>query len=88
PLTLFPAVVKGHYITIHRIRGTVASAAGLVSIGAVLEMIGGWIGASIGGLVGLGIGVVVAMVLEVIPMMPLVIEAIIRPQFSSKTSQA
>lgn len=88
PLTLFPAVVKGHYITIHRIRGTVAAAAWLVSIGAVLEMIGGWIGASVGGLLGLGVGVTVAMVLETIPMAPLVIEAIIRPQLSGKTSQA
>lgn len=88
PLTLFPTVIKGHYITIHRVRGTVAAAAVLVSFGAVLEMIGGWIGASTGGLLGLGVGVVVAMVLETIPMLPLVIAVIIRPQLSSKTSEA
>lgn len=88
PLTLFPTVIKGHYITIHRVRGTVAAAAGLVSIGAILEMIGGWIGASTGGLFGLGVGVVLAMILETLPMLPLVVEVIIRPQFSGKASAA
>lgn len=82
PLTLFPVVMKGHYITIHRVRGTVGAASWLVSVGAALEIIGGYVGASLGGLVGLGIGVLVAMVLETIPMTPLVVEVIIRPQLS------
>jgi len=88
PLTLFPTVIKGHYVTINRVRGTVGAASWLVSGGAVLEMLGGWVGASAGGLIGLGIGVVTAMVLETILMLPLVIETIIRPQLAGKPSEA
>jgi O-antigen/teichoic acid export membrane protein len=80
PLTLFGAAIKGHYVTIHRVRGTVVVAARLVSIGAVLEIAGGYVGGSLDGLRGLGFGVVVAMALEIIPMFPIIDRVILRPR--------
>jgi O-antigen/teichoic acid export membrane protein len=79
PLTLFPLAIKAHYITINRVRGTVLAASVLVSLGAVLELVGAYVGASLGGLLGLGFGVLAATLLEAIPMLPTVFATIIRP---------
>ncbi len=86
PLTLFPTVIKGHYVTIHRARGTVLSAAVLIAAGAVLEMVGAYIGASLAGLSGLGLGLVAAMVCETLPMTPTVYRAIVRPHLSGRST--
>jgi O-antigen/teichoic acid export membrane protein len=82
PLTLFGVAIKGHYVTIHRVRGTVSVATRVVAVAAVMEVVGGYIGGRIDGLRGLGIGVVVAIALESIPMLPILYREIIRPGFA------
>jgi O-antigen/teichoic acid export membrane protein len=88
PLTLFPVIIKAHYITISRVRGTVVAAAGIVALGAGLEIVGAFIGANAGGLVGLGVGLLAAMVLESIVMLPTVYQVIIRRHLQPQPSQA
>ena len=86
PLTLFPTVVKGHYVTIHRVRGTVLSAATLIATGAILEMVGAYVGASVAGLAGLGIGLALAMLIEVTPMVPTVYREIVRQNLPGRAA--
>lgn len=81
PLTLFGVAIKGHYVAIHRVRGTVTSATRVVALAAIMEMAGGFLGGRIGGLRGLGIGVVVAIGIESIPMLPILYREIISPGF-------
>ncbi|HYL41077.1 MAG TPA: hypothetical protein VET90_07195, partial [Candidatus Binatus sp.] len=80
PFTVLLGVVKAHYITVHRVLGTLSVAARLVAVAAVMEIAGGYVGASIGGLQGLGTGLVVAMAVEILPMIPIVYRQIVRPQ--------
>ena len=87
PLTILGGVFKGHYVTIQRVRGRLPAAARLVAAAAVIEILGGYLGATIGGLRGLGIGVAVAMALEVIPMLPVIFREIIAPQLHAERSE-
>ncbi|HYK95035.1 MAG TPA: hypothetical protein VE011_04085 [Candidatus Dormibacteraeota bacterium] len=84
PLTVIGGVFKGQYITIQRVRGHLSSATRLVALGALIEILGGYLGATAGGLRGLGIGVAVAMGLEVLPMLPVIYREIIRPQIQAR----
>jgi O-antigen/teichoic acid export membrane protein len=63
-LGYFPTTLKVHYSAIARIRGTMGRAASLLTVGAVLEVIGAVVGGSVGGLNGLALGLVAAMVAE------------------------
>jgi O-antigen/teichoic acid export membrane protein len=87
PLTVIGGVFKGQYITIQRVRGRLSSAARLVAVGAVIEILGGYLGAITGGLRGLGIGVALAMGLEVLPMLPIIFREIIRPQLQARRAE-
>lgn len=87
PLTILGGVFKGHYVTIQRVTGHLSSAARLVAAAAVLEIVGGYIGATMGGLRGLGIGIAVAMALEVVPMLPVIFREIIAPQLQAERSE-
>jgi O-antigen/teichoic acid export membrane protein len=78
-MTLIPVAIKGHYVTIHRVRGTLNSASLVAGGGGVLEVAGATVGASIGGLIGLCIGLLGAMVLEAAVMLPVVYLAIVSP---------
>jgi O-antigen/teichoic acid export membrane protein len=84
PLTVLGGVFKGHYVTIQRVRGRLSSAARLVAAAALIEILGGFVGATLGGLRGLGIGVAAAMALEIVPMLPVIYREIVRPQFQAE----
>jgi O-antigen/teichoic acid export membrane protein len=87
PLTVIGGVFKGQYVTIQRVRGRLGSAARLLAGGAVIEIIGGFVGAELGGLRGLGIGVAIAMGLEIVPMLPTIVREIIEPQMRAQRSE-
>jgi O-antigen/teichoic acid export membrane protein len=79
-ITLLPSVIKAHYVTIHRVRGTLTSASIIVAGAGALEIVGATIGARLGDLTGLSLGLLAAMSLEAIVMFPTVYEAILAPQ--------
>ena len=79
PLTLFVVAIKSHYVTVHRVRSTVSTAAVVVTAAAAVEVVGAYVGARNGGLLGLGVGLLAAMVIESVAMVPTVYGAIIRP---------
>jgi O-antigen/teichoic acid export membrane protein len=78
-LTLIPVAIKSHFVTIHRVRGTLNSAFLLVAAAAVGEIGGATIGAHYGDLVGLSIGLLAAMLIEAGAMVPTVYRAIVSP---------
>jgi O-antigen/teichoic acid export membrane protein len=78
-MTVIPVAIKAHYVTIHRVRGTLNSASLVAGGGGLLEVVGATVGASIGGLIGLCIGLLGAMVLEAAVMLPTVYLAIVSP---------
>jgi O-antigen/teichoic acid export membrane protein len=82
-MTLIPVAIKSHYVTIHRVEGTLTSASLVAGGGAVLEMAGGTVGAGFGGLIGLCIGLLAAMLLEAAIMLPTVYRAILSPRRGS-----
>lgn len=75
PLAVFPLIVKSTYVTIHRIRDRLGSAAVIVAAGAALEIVLPIIGAFNWGLTGLSIGLLAALVLEASAMVPTVYRA-------------
>ena len=83
PVMLFPLVVKGLYVTVHRVRDDTTGALLVVGLGAALEMAGAFLGAVAGGLPGLCLGLLIGTLLEAIPMLPTVYHAIVRPQRAS-----
>jgi O-antigen/teichoic acid export membrane protein len=78
-MTLLPVAVKGHYVTVHRVRGTLSAASLVVGLAGLLEVAGATIGAHYGDLVGLSAGLLAAMVIEATIMLPTVYHAIVSP---------
>ncbi len=78
-MTLVPVAVKGHYVTVHRVRGTLNAASLVVGLAGLLEVAGATIGAHYGDLVGLSAGLLAAMVIEATIMLPTVYHAIVSP---------
>jgi O-antigen/teichoic acid export membrane protein len=85
-MTLVPVAIKSHYLTIHRVRGTLRTATLVAGGGAMLEISGAAVGASYGDLIGMGIGLLAAMLLEVAVMLPTVYRAIISPRGPASVS--
>lgn len=81
-LTLFPVAVKSHFVTIHRVHGTLIAAALFVLGGAVIEVAGAIVGAHIGNLMGLSLGLLIATAVEGAVMWPTVQRAIFRPHLA------
>jgi O-antigen/teichoic acid export membrane protein len=82
-MTLIPVAVKGHYVTIHRVRGTLNAASLVVGVAGLLEVVGAGVGARYGDLIGLSIGLLAAMLLEALVMFPTVYRAILLPSRSA-----
>ncbi len=74
-LAVLPFIIKGHYVAIHRIRGTVGKTVPLMIFGGVLEVGGATLGAVLGGLQGLSIAWLIAVSIQVIFMAPTVYRA-------------
>lgn len=85
-LTLIPVAIKSHYVTIHRVRGTLNAASIVVAAAGALEIGAATIGAHFGDLIGLSIGLLAAMTLEAVIMLPTVYEAIVSPRAGSTSS--
>ncbi|MGZ4665819.1 MAG: lipopolysaccharide biosynthesis protein [Frankiaceae bacterium] len=79
-LGTFPTLVKVHYIAVRRVQGLIPRAAVLVTIGAVLELGAGALGAVLGGITGVAIAVVLAMTVEALVMAPAVLRAMRAPR--------
>lgn len=71
-LAVLPFIVKGHYVAIHRIRGTVRQTAPFMVACGALEVAAAIVGAALGGLVGLSLGWLIASSIQVIFMAPTV----------------
>lgn len=71
-LAVIPFIVKGHYVAIHRIRGTVGKTVPLMVFGGILEVGGATLGAVLAGLQGLSIAWLIAVSVQVIFMAPTV----------------
>ncbi len=74
-LWAFPLIVKDHYVVLRRLEGRAASAAWVVAIAGVLELVMASAGAALGGLSGLCVGWLLAGWLQVIVMLPTVYRA-------------
>jgi hypothetical protein len=86
-LTLIPVAVKAHFVTIHRVRGTLNVASLIVALAGALELISAAIGARYAGLIGLSAGLLAAMLLEAAVMLPTVYWAIVSPGRSTICGQ-
>jgi len=71
-LAVLPFVIKGHYLAILRIRGTVRRAVPLMIVSGILEVGGATVGAVLGGLLGLSIAWAIAVYIQAIFMAPVV----------------
>lgn len=71
-LAVLPYIIKGHYVAIHRIRGTVGKTVPLMVFGGVLEVGGATLGAVLAGLEGLSIAWLIASSVQVFLMAPAV----------------
>jgi O-antigen/teichoic acid export membrane protein len=82
-MTLLPVAIKSHFVTIHRVRGTLNSASLVVAGAGLVEIVGAILGAHLGDLTGLSVGLLTAMLLEAAVMLPTVYEAIVSPRGST-----
>jgi O-antigen/teichoic acid export membrane protein len=82
-MTLIPVAVKGHFVTVHRVLGTLNTASKVVGFAGLLEVAGATVGAQYGDLIGLSIGLLAAMLLEAAVMFPTVYRAILLPGWST-----
>ena len=71
-LAVLPFIIKGHYVAIHRIRGTVGKTAPLMVFGGILEVGGATLGAVLAGLEGLSVAWLIAVSVQVFFMAPTV----------------
>jgi O-antigen/teichoic acid export membrane protein len=69
-LTVFPLIIKDHYVAIRRIQGRVAGAAAVMFLGTISEIVLAAIGGQLLGLNGVAIGWMVALCVEAIFVAP------------------
>jgi len=69
-LMVFPTSVKAQYIAIARVRGRMARAASLTTVGAGLEVLLGTAGATIYGVTGVAVGLLAASTLQAVLYVP------------------
>jgi O-antigen/teichoic acid export membrane protein len=74
-----PLIVKDHYVVLCRVQDRAGSAAIVVALAGVLEVVMASIGATMGGLYGLAIGWLLAGWLQSVAMLPTVYRAAIGP---------
>jgi O-antigen/teichoic acid export membrane protein len=71
-LSVFPLIIKNHYIALVRVRRRVRPATVVAAIGACVELAGAAVGAVLGDLPGLSIGWLVGLSLEAVWMTSMV----------------
>jgi 1,4-dihydroxy-2-naphthoate octaprenyltransferase len=85
-MTLIPVAIKSHFVTIHRVQGTLNSASLVMTGAGVLEVAGAAVGAHYADLIGLSVGLLMAMLLETAVMFPTVYRAILSPRADRRAS--
>jgi O-antigen/teichoic acid export membrane protein len=85
-VTLIPVAIKSHFVTIHRVQGTLNSASLVVAGAGLLEVAGAAVGAHYADLIGLSVGLLTAMLLETAVMFPTVSRAILVPRVDGRAS--
>ncbi len=65
-LTVFPLIIKDHYVATCRVNGRIARTAMYATMGSVLELSLAAVGALVNGLIGLSVGLVLAVCIEAI----------------------
>lgn len=78
-LWALPLIVKDHYVVLCRLQDRAGSAAIVVAVAGVLEVVMASIGATMGGLYGLSIGWLLAGWLQAVVMLPTVYRATVGP---------
>lgn len=63
-VSIFPIIIKTHYVAVSQIFGRMIKAAKLIAVGSILELGLAAIGAHLGGLPGLSLGWVIAVYIE------------------------
>lgn len=63
-VSIFPVIIKTHYVAVSQIFGRMIKAAKIIAVGSVLELGLAAIGAHLGGLTGLSLGWVIAVYIE------------------------
>jgi O-antigen/teichoic acid export membrane protein len=74
-LTVFPLIVKDHYVSLWRLDGRLGRAAATIGAAGVLELVGAAAGAYLGGLLGLCLGWGGVICIEALFMAPMVYRA-------------
>jgi O-antigen/teichoic acid export membrane protein len=67
-LGTFPCIIRTHYVAIHRIRGTMATAIAPIIVSGVFELVCSALGAHQAGLTGLSLGLLLAYCVEAVLM--------------------
>lgn len=65
-LGTFPCIIRSHYVAIHRIRGTMATAITPIIVSGVFELASAALGARLAGLTGLSLGLLLAYCVEAV----------------------
>jgi hypothetical protein len=76
-LTVFPLIIKDHFVSLSRIDRALARATAMVTAGGVMELVGASIGAHVGGLYGLGLGWALVIWIQAAVMLPTVYRAVV-----------
>jgi O-antigen/teichoic acid export membrane protein len=87
-LSALPVLVKDHWIAIHRVRGSVSTAAIVGVVTLVIELAAAAVGALWAGLIGFAVLRLVALVLEAAFMAPLLLRAMARPPSADPVAAA
>lgn len=75
-LAIFPLIIKDHFVAIHRIRKQTSHAAGIITVGGLMEVAFAVLGGLWGGLTLLSILWVAAIALQAVYMTPTVFQAL------------
>jgi O-antigen/teichoic acid export membrane protein len=85
-LGVFPLIIRTHYVAIYRIFNRVVSAAKVLALCAVFELVLAAIGARISGLTGLSLGWLIAICIEAVLMAGIVIRVASSGDFAGSHS--
>ncbi len=85
-ISIFPLIIKDHFVAVYRIQNRARRAAIIVTIGGLIEIVLSIIGASTHGLIGLSIGWVVAIFFEATYMLPTIVNTLRLPAAQSALS--
>ena len=76
-VTVFPLIIKDHFVSVSRIDRRLTRATVMVTVGGLFELIVASIGAHIGGLAGLSLGWAMVICIQAVLMLPTVYRAVL-----------